>query len=50
MIAVAIISVAQVNSRLAGSGAAIAQWPAVFATEANGKLNDQQEIVNGRRR
>jgi hypothetical protein len=30
MIVVAIVSVDQVNSRLAGSGAAIAQWPTVF--------------------
>jgi hypothetical protein len=50
MIAVAVISVDQINSRIAGPGAAIAQWPTVFAAEANGKLNDQQEIVNGRRR
>jgi len=50
MIAVAIISVDQVNSRLAGFGAAIAQWPTVFAVEANGKLNDHHEIVNGRRK
>jgi hypothetical protein len=52
MIAVAIIRVDQANSRLAGSGAASAQWqwPTVFADEASGKLNDQQEIVNGQRR
>jgi hypothetical protein len=41
MIAVAIVSVDQANSRLAGFGATIAQWPTVFAAEANGKLNDQ---------
>jgi len=50
MIVVAIIRVDQVNSQLPGFGAAIAQWPTVFAAEANGKLNDQHEIVNGRRR
>jgi len=50
MIAVAIIGVGQANSRLAGSGAAIAQWPTVFVIDANGKLSDQQEIVTGRRR
>ena len=50
MIVVAIIRVNQVNSQLPGFGAAIAQWPTVFAAEANGKLNDQHEIVNGRRR
>jgi hypothetical protein len=33
MIAVAIVSVDQVNSRVTGSGAAIAQWPTVFAAE-----------------
>jgi len=48
MIAVTVISVDQVNSRLAGFGAAIAQWPNVFADEANEKLNDHHEIVNGR--
>jgi len=48
MIAVTVISVDQVNSRLAGFGAAIAQWPNVFADEANEKLNDYHEIVNGR--
>ncbi len=41
IIAVAIVRVNQVNSKLAGPGAAIAQWPNVFATEASGKLNDQ---------
>ena len=50
MIAVAMVSMDQVNTRLAGLGAAIAQWPTVFAVEATGKLNDQKEIVNGRRR
>jgi hypothetical protein len=50
MIAVAIVSIDQDTNRLAGPGAAIAQWPNVFAAEANGKLNDQHEIVNGRRR
>ena len=50
MIVLAIISVDHASSRPAESGAAIAQWPTVFADDANGKLNDQHEIVNGRRR
>jgi len=48
--AVATISVDHASHQVTGPGAAIAQWPTAVAAEASGKLNDQQEMVNGRRR
>ena len=47
---VAMINVDQASTRATGCGAATAQWHTVFAVDANGKLNDHAEIVNGRRR
>jgi hypothetical protein len=49
MIAVAIVRVDQASTRPTGFGAAMTQWHTVLAVDANGKLNDHAEMVNGRR-